>query len=95
MKLALLALPLALLSTEALALSDADVARFCSTKGREKIALQAAAWGCEVDLESTQATEVDNRWYKPSAYVWYAVKADCHGYSVISQLVQYYRGECI
>lgn len=82
------------LSFNAFAISDADLANKCLETGKAKIASQAEAWGCKVDLNQVEIQEVDNRWYNPSKYVNYQVLGECNGFDRVVVLVQYYKGKC-
>jgi hypothetical protein len=84
-----------LTSFNAFAISDQNLAKACLDKGKEKIKIQAQAWGCQVDLNDVEVSEIDNRWYTPSKYVWYEVRTECNGFDRITQLVQLYRGKCL
>jgi ribonucleotide monophosphatase NagD (HAD superfamily) len=82
-------------SASAFAASDEQIAAKCFETGKTKIAEQAKAYGCEVDVKQTTVQEIDNRWYNPSKYVWYEVKGQCNGYDTIIKMVQYYKGQCL
>lgn len=85
---------LLLAAPSAWAVSDAEIVSACLAKGKEKIALQASAYGCAADLSHVTAIEVDNRWYNPSKYVWYHLPGECNGFEGITKMVQFYRGSC-
>ncbi len=82
------------ISTSSFAISDEYLAKFCLEVGKEKIQYQANAYGCQVDLNETYVSDIDNRWYNPSKYIWYAVKEECHDRDRVGVTVQYYNGKC-
>lgn len=82
------------ISSNAFAISDEALANKCLEKGKQKIAAQAEAYGCKVDVKKTEVQEIDNRFYNPSKYVWYQVIGECKGADRVIQMVQYYRGKC-
>lgn len=82
-------------STQAFAITDAFISNYCLSKGKEKIAAQAAVWNCQVDLGQVEVESIDNQWLNPSKYVWYQVKGECNGYDRLVKMVQYYKGRCI
>jgi hypothetical protein len=65
------------MSSAAFAISDASLAKKCEAKGLEKLITAAQAANCDFVRESLQAVDVDNRFYNPSKYVWYAFAAKC------------------
>ena len=81
-------------SNFAFAAADEDIARVCRMTGIAKLALQAQAYGCTIDLNKVYASEGDNRWYNPSKYVWYTAPGDCKGMNQLTKLVQYYNRQC-
>ena len=94
MKKLMLAFSVTLLASNAFAISDADLKAACVGKGSEKLAEQARAYKCNVNLDEVVAVDVDNRWYNPSKYVWYAANSDCDIDGVLQVMVQYSGGEC-
>ncbi len=94
MKLKIMLLLSLLLSSSAFAISNEDLAQRCLEVGQEKILNQAKAYGCSVDVEEIEVSEIDNRWYNPSRYIWYQVMGECNGSDRVVKLVQYARGEC-
>ena len=56
-------------ATSAFGISNEELARSCVEAGKSKIAEQADAWGCNVDLNQVEVQGIDNRWYGPSKYV--------------------------
>lgn len=82
------------ISTSAFAISDEVLANKCLEAGKAKVADQAEAYGCKVDLSKIEVQDIDNRFYNPSKYVWYQVIGACNGYDRVVKMVQYYKGEC-
>lgn len=82
-------------STSAFAISDGALASKCLEAGKTKIAEQAEAYGCKVDLNKVEVQDIDNRFYNPSKYVWYQVKGSCNGNDRVIKMVQYYKGKCL
>jgi len=82
-------------SSSAFAISNEELANKCLDVGKTKVAAQAEAYGCKVDLNQIEVQDIDNRWYNPSKYVWYQVTGECNGYDRVVKLVQYYNGKCI
>jgi hypothetical protein len=89
-----IALSILLFSHLSYAISDEDLAATCLETGKAKIAQQAEAWNCNVNLNQTEVQTVDNRDYNPSKYVWYQVITPCNGYDRVIKLVQYHEGTC-
>jgi hypothetical protein len=81
-------------STSAFAISDEALANKCLDVGKNKVAKQAEAYGCKIDLSKIEVQEIDNRFYNPSKYVWYQVIGECDGYDRVIKMVQYYKGKC-
>ena len=83
-------------SANAFAISDNSVIMTCAKTGKEKLARQAEAFGCQVNLDTFALRDLDNRWYNPSKYIWYQAEADCNGKTeTLVKLVQYYLGKCL
>jgi hypothetical protein len=82
-------------SANAFAISDNSVIMTCMQKGKEKLAMQAEASGCQLDPGTFSLRDLDNRWYNPSKYIWYQAEVSCNGGTHrLVKLVQYYLGEC-
>lgn len=81
-------------ASQAFAISDETLVQRCLDVGQQKVASQAAAWGCVADVKNVEVQNIDNRWYNPVKYVWYQVRGECNGYTEVIQLVQYYKGKC-
>ena len=90
----LMVLTTLLISSNAFAISDEALANKCLETGKKKIALQAEAYGCKVDVKKTEVQEIDNRFYNPSKYVWYQVMGQCQGSDRVITMVQHYKGKC-
>jgi hypothetical protein len=90
------AFSLSFLALPAFAISDAELSRACREVAVEKIQLQASAQDCEVIAQNIQLSDIDNRFYNPSKFLWYSVAATCEGSSrdTVTQIVQYKDGEC-
>lgn len=83
------------LSSSAFAISNEALVKACSEKGVAKVVTQAESYGCTIDASQITVSNIDNRWYNPSKYLWFHVEAVCpNGHTSIQKLVQYYRGEC-
>lgn len=86
---------LLLVSSNAFAISDEELIKKCLSAGQEKISLQADILGCKV-LSEVEAVGIDNRWYNPSKYVWYAADLECPQSTYeLEKMIQYSGGECI
>ncbi len=94
MKFSFLVLSVLFLSSNAFAISDAELKAACLETGKAKLQAVADANKCHVILDPIAAT-YDNRWYNPSKYIWYSAESDCGIDGYITQLVQYHDGECI
>ncbi len=81
-------------SSNAFAISNEELANKCLEVGTVKVAAQAEALGCKIDLNLVEVQEIDNRWYNPSKYVWYQVVGQCAEYDRVVKMVQYYKGKC-
>lgn len=81
-------------STTAFAISDEALAKKCLEVGKAKIAEQAEAYGCKVDLNKVEVQDIDNRFYNSSKYVWYEVVEACNGQDRVVKLVQHSKGQC-
>ncbi|MES2768931.1 MAG: hypothetical protein V4596_07290 [Bdellovibrionota bacterium] len=86
---------LLLVSTNAFAIPDEELAEKCLSAGKEKITLQADILGCKI-ISEVEAVGVDNRWYNPIKYVWYAAYLECPQSTYeLEKMVQYSGGECL
>jgi hypothetical protein len=94
MKSLLLFLSLAF-SFQVMAISDAAIEKACFDRGVEKLVQQAEAYGCEIRTDEVRVSEVDNRWWNPSKYIWYTVETTGCDMDQLTKLVQYYRGKCL
>jgi hypothetical protein len=83
------------LSSNAFAISDEALVNKCLEVGKTKVAIQAQAWGCNVNLNQVTVQDIDNRFYNPSKYVWYQVIGECNGYDRVIKMVQYSSGKCL
>lgn len=87
------------MSSAAFAISDANLAKKCEAKGLEKLHEAAKATNCDIVPGSFQVVDIDNRFYNPSKYVWYAFAANCGSDQSggIQKLVQYnsLTGKCL
>lgn len=92
----LMTLSLSVLALPAFAISDKEIGRECRDLGIEKIVTQAAAFDCEINVADIKVSDVDNRFYNPSKYIWYSVAAQCEDSprTSVTQLVQYRDGQC-
>ncbi|MBX3040470.1 MAG: hypothetical protein KF789_07190 [Bdellovibrionaceae bacterium] len=83
-------------ASSAFAISNAGLIEACKTEGVRQVVEQAAAYGCSADPRTVQVSEIDNRFYNPSKYIWFTGKAHCgaQGVQDISKMVQYYQGRC-
>ena len=92
----IIALSLSLLSLPAFAISDKELDRECRDLGIQKVVTQAAAFDCEINVADIAVSDVDNRFYNPSKYLWYSVPAQCEDSprTSVTQLVQYRDGQC-
>lgn len=75
--------------------SDLRIAQYCHAYAVKKLSKRISP--CAIDASAIKATYIDNRWYNPSAYVWYEGKASCDTSMEknMKVMVQYYQGECI
>jgi hypothetical protein len=75
--------------------SDLHIVKHCLADAVEK--LKQKALPCSIDPAAVKATAIDNRWYNPSAYVWYETKATCdlRSQKDMTVMIQYYQGECL
>jgi hypothetical protein len=91
----LLGLSFLAFSTNAYAVTDDELIQKCLEVGTEKIKLQAMIFECEL-ISPVEASGIDNRWYNPFKYVWYAADVKCADGSAyeIEKLTQYSKGEC-
>lgn len=95
MKLAIISgIIFTLLLSNSYAVSDKVIFETCFDLGLERIELNAVAQQCEIDLRTISAEAIDNRWYDPSAFIWYHADGECNDGSGISTVVQYYGGRC-
>lgn len=80
-----------LFSSAAFAISDVNLVKKCEAKGVEKLQLAALAANCNIITGTLKVTDIDNRFYNPSKYVWYALDVDCgeKQNESIQELVQY------
>lgn len=81
-------------STNVFAQSSSYIANKCLESGKQKIIEQAAAHGCNIDVDQITVQSIDNRWYNPSKYVWYRILTKCTDIEAITILVQYFSGKC-
>ena len=90
-----LILSLAMFSTPAFAITDEAIDLACRSRAEELLKTQADSYGCVLN-GPTSMRSIDNRWYNPSKYAWYAAPtaAGCQ-YSEIVKMVQYYDGKCL
>jgi hypothetical protein len=87
-----------IISSAAFAISDVNLIKKCAEKGASKIIEQAKSLQCNVVMNSFSVTDIDNRFYNPSKYVWYAAQVNCENEnSSIQKMVQYnsISGECL
>lgn len=82
-------------SYQASAIADATIEKACFDRGVEKLIQQAEAYGCEIRKDEVRVSEIDNRWWNPSKYIWYTVETTSCDYDQLTKLVQYYRGKCL
>lgn len=83
-----------MISTNALAISNDELVEKCFETGKEKIYFQADVLGCKVS-SPVEAVGVDNRWYNPSKYVWYAATLKCPESTYeLEKMVQYSDEKC-
>lgn len=80
----------------AFALNDRALVAACQNAGLRQLETQAQSDGCRLDVRTVRVTGIDNRFYNPSKYVWFAGRAVCAGgrSSVIQKMTQYYAGNC-
>lgn len=83
-----------IISSNAFAISNDKLAYGCIEVGKTKIAEQAKAYGCDVDLNKIEIESIHNAWYSPSKYVWYQVMASCGDLDRVIKMVQYSNGKC-
>ncbi len=81
-------------SVPAFAISDQNLVSTCAPTGKTKLAKQAEAYGCQIDVAQMSVDAIDNRLLNPSKYVWYKVDQRCGEFAELIVLVQYYRGRC-
>ena len=81
-------------TSSAFAISNAALVETCYQTGVEKVIAQAQTWGCEVHPEQVEVQAIDNRWYNPAKYIWFQAVTPCNGLDRVSQIVQYYNGQC-
>lgn len=88
-----------LMSSVAFAITDVSLARKCESKGIEKLQTSASAANCNIISGTFRVADLDNRFYNPSKYVWYALDVDCgqNQTESIQELVQYnsVNGKCL
>lgn len=79
-----------LLSSSAVfAISDLTLTTKCSQRGKEKIAMHADSYNCNL-TGTMKVSEVDNRLMVPYKYIWYKQEASCEdGNTEITAMVQY------
>ena len=92
----LLAIFLSFFSTNVFAISDEDLAKACFEVGKEKIISQAESFGCKIDISTIYVEDIDNRWYNPSAFIWFQIDVteECKNLESITEVIQYYHGDC-
>lgn len=84
-----------LLSNSAFAISDENLIAACLENGKEKIEMHARAFNCKI-IGEIEVSALDNRWYNPSKYVWYAATLECPQTTMdVEKMVQYYAGKCL
>ncbi len=84
-------------SMNAFATSDEVLIQTCLADAKERLSFQADILGCKINLDEVEASAVDNRWYNPSKYIWYAGTLECPNTTPyeIEKMIQYYDGKCI
>jgi hypothetical protein len=95
MKFSILALSVLVLSSNAFAISDEDLANQCLETGKSKLVAQEESYGCIVDVSDTKVEDIDNRWFSSSKYIWYKAEGECNGSDELVVMVQYSEGNCI
>ncbi len=88
-----IALLSSMLMSNTYAISDNLLVKTCAVKAYQKLQKQAENLQCAVNEESITATDIDNRFYNPSAYIWYTASV-CGDDHELTTLVQYFNGEC-
>lgn len=83
-------------STNAFAVTDDELISACLKTGIEKLKMHADVGRCKMNVEEVEASAIDNRWYNPNKYVWYAAIITCDsGEFELEKMVQYYAGKCL
>lgn len=74
--------------------SDKKIAETCKDEALK--VLQARLAPCPVTLADVKTSYIDNRWYNPSAYIWYTAGERCESThnKNIQVMIQYSRGQC-
>jgi|GEM_PF-2918414 len=76
----------------------------CADRGIEKVLSLGHSFQClslediseDSDLiEDIYPSDIDNRAWNPSTYIWYTLDVQCNGRKTIQVMVQHYGGKCI
>jgi lipopolysaccharide assembly outer membrane protein LptD (OstA) len=85
-----------ILSTSAFAISDDALSKACLETGKQKLQQSAIKKFCLLESSTVYASNVDNSIFNATKGITYTGTMNCliSGDKIISQAVQYYKGNC-
>jgi hypothetical protein len=87
---------LLLVSSPALAITDADLFERCMDVGIQKITAKVAALpgGCEIDQDAIKVDGFTNHWYSSAKAIRLSVPSRCAPTGTVTDYVQFWRERC-